>query len=134
MYIAQQIEPSAIYNGYTPTQIKTAYNLPLGGGNGTTITIIDAYDAPTILADFTVFCNQFNLPTPTSSNFEIHKMAEDISSDSGWAQEASLDVEWAHAIAPEAKILLVEAVSNNQVHCLMRSIMPKTVQMSLQSR
>jgi subtilase family serine protease len=114
MYIAQQIEPSAIYNGYTPTQIKTAYNLPLGGGNGTTIAIIDAYDAPTILADFTIFCNQFNLPTPTSSNFEIHKMADNIIPDSGWAREASLDVEWAHAIAPEAKILLVEAVSNNQ--------------------
>ena len=118
MYIAQQIEPFAITSGYTPTQIKTAYNLPSTGGNGTTIAIIDAYDAPTILADFTVFCNQFNLPAPDNSNFEIHKMAETITADSGWAQEASLDVQWAHAIAPEAKILLVEAVSNSQTSLL----------------
>jgi hypothetical protein len=97
--------------GYTPTQIRTAYNLPSSGGEGTTIAIINAYDTPTILEDLTVFCNQFGLPLPTSSNFEIHKMTTNLGTDKGWGQETALDVEWAHAIAPQAKILLVEAAS-----------------------
>ena len=106
-------EPAASYAvaGYSPSQIRTAYNLPSTGGAGTTIAIIDAYDAPTILNDLTVFCSQFGLPPPNAENFEIHKMATTLGTDDGWAQETALDVEWAHAIAPQAKILLVQARS-----------------------
>jgi hypothetical protein len=99
--------------GYSPSQIRAAYNLPSTGGNGT-IAIIDAYDSPTALNDLTVFSNQFALPVPTADNFEVHKMQSTMSTDSGWATETALDVEWAHAIAPQAKILLVEARSPNQ--------------------
>ena len=56
------------------------------------------------------FSNQFGLPT---TNFEKHKMTPNIAVDAGWALEISLDVQWAHAIAPNAKILLVEAQSNS---------------------
>jgi subtilase family serine protease len=96
--------------GLTPAEVKGAYNLPAAGGKGT-IAIIDAYDAPTIEGDLGVFSQAFGLPACTTKNgcFEKHKMAASVAADSGWALEASLDVEWAHAIAPQAKILLVEA-------------------------
>ncbi len=96
--------------GISPDIIKKIYNLPDSGGQGT-IAIIGAYDDSTIEKDLNVFSSQFNLPscTVTNSCFEKHLMAKDTKTNSGWAMETSLDVEWAHAIAPLAKILLVEA-------------------------
>lgn len=96
--------------GFSPDEIKAAYNLPKTGGKGT-IAIIDAYDDPSIENDLAVFDKQFALPSCTSSNgcFEKHKMDSSVKTNTGWAGEIALDVEWAHAIAPKAKILLVEA-------------------------
>ena len=95
----------------TPTQIINAYSLTsTTNGAGTTIAIVDAYDDPTIANDLATFSNNFQLPT---ANFIKHKMAITISTNGGWALEISLDVEWAHAIAPQATILLVEARSNS---------------------
>ena len=93
---------------YSPSQIKTAYNLPATGGSGTTIAIIDAYGDPSINADLTTFSTQYNLP---AANLVIHQMASNLGANTGWAEETALDVEWAHAIAPSATILLVEAKS-----------------------
>lgn len=100
--------------GLAPTQIRSAYNLPAGGGSGT-IAIVDAYNAPNIERDLGTFDAKFNLPACTTANgcFEKHQMRNFTSTDSGWALEMSLDVEWAHAIAPGAKILLVEARSSS---------------------
>jgi subtilase family serine protease len=98
--------------GLSPTQIRAVYNLPENRGSGT-IAIVDAYDDPTAENDLNVFSSQFGLPPITSVNFEKHMMAPDIKTDGGWALEISLDVQWAHAIAPYAKILLVEASSDN---------------------
>jgi hypothetical protein len=95
--------------GLSPSQVRRAYNLPSTGGNGT-IAIIDAYEYPTAQEDFVTFSNQYGLP---STNFETHKMSGANAVDSGWALEAALDVQWAHAIAPDAKILLVQAKSNS---------------------
>ncbi len=96
--------------GMTPTEIKNIYHLPQSGGTGT-IVIVGAYDDATIEADLATFSKQFNLPACTSANgcFTKHPMSSTIKSNSGWALETSLDIEWAHAIAPKAKILLVEA-------------------------
>lgn len=96
--------------GMTPTEIKTVYNLPSTGGTGT-IAIIDAYDDPTMEADLSVFDKMYGLAACTTANgcFTKHKMASSTAANSGWELEESLDVEWAHAIAPKAKILLVEA-------------------------
>jgi subtilase family serine protease len=95
----------------SPSQIISAYNLNSAtGGAGTTIAIIDAYDDPTVAKDLATFSNNFGLP---AANFVEHKMSSRISVNSGWALEISLDVEWAHAIAPSATILLVEARSNS---------------------
>jgi len=98
--------------GLSPTQVKSFYNLPSSGGHGT-IVIIGAYDDKNIEKDLNAFSIQFNLPACTTTNgcFEKHKMASTIKSNSGWASETSLDIEWAHAIAPNAKILLVEATT-----------------------
>ena len=114
------VQPLVSYaaSGYTPDQIKAAYNLPEGGGAGTTIAIIEAYKAPTIQTDLAFFSNRFGLPAPTSDNFEIHPMVSNIGTDTGWSQETSLDVEWAHAIAPDAKILLVQAKSPSMIDLL----------------
>ena len=102
--------PKKTPGGMSPEKIKNAYHLPLSGGSGT-IVIVGAYDDATIESDLAAFSSAFNLPECTSKNgcFEKHVMSSKIKSDAGWNMETSLDVEWAHAIAPNAKILLVEA-------------------------
>lgn len=103
--------PYATISGNEVVNIKTAYNLQgKGDGTGTTIAIIDAYDYPNVAKDLSAFSTAFGLPV---ANLEIHKMASIISANSGWGLEIALDVQWAHAIAPGAKILLVEARSNS---------------------
>src|SRR5262249_52962977 len=81
-----------------------------GDGTGQTIAIVDAYDNPDIATDLHVFDQQFGLPDPP----EFTKVAlNSPQPNADWAGEIALDVEWAHAIAPGAKILLVEARSWN---------------------
>lgn len=96
--------------GMTPEQIKKIYHLPTTGGHGT-IAIIGAYDDKTIEKDLNTFSKQFYLPACTESNGCFHKqlIGGGTKTDAGWALETSLDVEWSHAIAPKAKILLVAA-------------------------
>jgi len=105
--------------GMTPSQIKNIYNLPATGGKGT-IVIVGAYDDTTIENDLAVFDKVFNLPDCTTKNgcFTKHKMSSSVKADSGWAMETSLDIEWAHAIAPKAKILLVEATTPSGANLL----------------
>ena len=105
--------------GITPDEIKKVYNLPTSGGKGT-IAIIDAYDAPSIEKDLADFSSQFNLTACTITNkcLEKHLMSSKIKPDSGWALETTLDVEWAHAIAPNAKILLIEATTPSGANLL----------------
>ena len=105
--------------GMSPDQVKAAYNLPASGGHGT-IAIVGAYDDFTIENDLNVFSKTFNLPECTTTNgcFEKHKMSGLVKANSGWAMETSLDVEWAHAIAPKAKILLVEAQSGSEANLI----------------
>ena len=105
--------------GYTPSQIRKAYGfdqLSLSGnvaadGSGQTIAIVDAYNDPNISADLNTFDNQFGLPSAKLKVVNQSGGSALPSTDSGWAGEISLDVEWAHAIAPAADILLVEANS-----------------------
>jgi len=101
--------------GETPASIRAVYNLPSGGGSGT-IAIVDAFDYPTAENDLGVFSSQFSLPACTTANGCFRKVYASGSkprSNCGWAQEAALDIEWAHAMAPSAKIVLVEAATNS---------------------
>ena len=97
-------------SGLTPEIIKKIYHLPETGGKGT-IAIIGAYNNSLIENDLGFFSKQFNLPACTIKNgcLEKHKLSAKNIINTNWSIETSLDVEWAHAIAPNAKILLVEA-------------------------
>jgi subtilase family serine protease len=105
--------------GLTPDNAHTLYGYPLAmanGGKGETIAVVDAYDDPNIETDLGIFDAQYGLPACTAANGCFTKVYAGGSAppvNSGWAIEMSLDVEWAHAMAPQAKILLVEAASNN---------------------
>jgi subtilase family serine protease len=103
---------TSIPTGLSPTQIRGAYGLPSTGGSGT-IAIIDAYDNPNAQNDLDVFSTQFGLPLTSTGYFTKYKMSSSVPADTGWGLEIALDIQWAHAIAPEAKILLVEAASNS---------------------
>ncbi len=97
--------------GYNPSQIRHAYGfdqLPQKG-SGQTIAIIDAYGNPYIQSDTDTFSKQFGLPTTQVK--VLYPQGKPKRIDSGWALETSLDVEWAHAIAPGATILLVVSKS-----------------------
>ena len=101
---------------YEPRQIRMAYNVPGGlSGAGRSITIIDAFQSPTIGADLAAFSKIFDLARPKLRIIAPQGLTPFNSNDPdqvGWAGEISLDVEWAHAIAPSAKINLVLARSD----------------------
>ncbi|MFL6447373.1 MAG: protease pro-enzyme activation domain-containing protein [Bryobacteraceae bacterium] len=97
--------------GYTPPEIWNAYNLTglyKAGfdGTGQTIVIIDWCGSPTIQDDANTFSAMFGLPPLTSSNFHIYYPST-VPTCGRPDVEINLDVEWAHAIAPGAKIALV---------------------------
>ena len=111
--------------GLSPTQILNAYGWPKqsSSGTGETIAIVDAKDDPNAEADLAVFDRTYGLPPCTGANGCFTKV--DASggtnyppSNVGWDFEISLDIEWAHAVAPGAKILLVEAQSESLAHLL----------------
>jgi len=106
--------------GLTPVQMKAAYGFSTSStaGAGMTIAIVDAYDLPTAENDLNVFSAKFGLPACTTVNGCFKKVNQTGGTkypryNAGWGLEIALDIEWAHAIAPGAKILLVEASSNS---------------------
>jgi hypothetical protein len=121
-------DASAAPVGYTPQQVQQAYDFNLvqfsngtvGTGSGQTIAIVDAFDDPGIANDLHAFDQQFGLSDPTltvvnQTGTEVNPNVPSTvppTDKSGKAEkEESLDVEWAHALAPQANILLIEANS-----------------------
>ena len=116
-----------ILPGYTPQQIKQVYKINeiIGGtGKGQIIAIVNAYGYPSLINDLSVFSQQFNLPIPKvvtsldsltqekgKFNIMIHSMAQNVQINNKWILEQSLDIQWAHAIAPDATILVVQAIN-----------------------
>ncbi|HUO08925.1 MAG TPA: proprotein convertase P-domain-containing protein [Phycisphaerae bacterium] len=113
-------------SGLSPAQILHAYGFDQvpwalsNGGAGQTIAIVDAYDDPNAFSDLQQFDAQFGLPDPPS----FKRVAQDGSTNyppkdpagagnGSWELEESLDVEWAHAIAPAASIVLIETNDNS---------------------
>ncbi len=114
-------KPMVTPSGFSPQTIRSAYGLASTGGSGT-IVIVDAYNDIYALADFNAFAAQFGLPQETSTNVTastnkvfqvVYAQGSKPRNNSGWSQEESLDIEWAHAMAPNAKIVLVEAANNS---------------------
>jgi subtilase family serine protease len=104
---------------YSPRQLQAAYDLdPLfrsgDDGRGETIVIVDCFGSPTIAADLATFDRAFRLPAPPSLTVVTPAGSIPPWDPSGegpmisWGVETSLDVEYAHAMAPGARIVLVE--------------------------
>jgi subtilase family serine protease len=120
--------PSSPFLGYSPAQIRHAYGFDqlAADGTGQTIAIVDAYDAPNVFNDLNTFDGSYSI---NGGSQTLRQQYGDASTfltkvnqtggtaypapNTGWAQEISLDVQWAHVIAPAAKILLVEANSSS---------------------
>jgi subtilase family serine protease len=110
-------ENSELGCGYTPAEIRTAYNLNAlykegFDGTGQTIVILDWCGSPTITADANAFSTKFGLPALTSANFQIIQTPVP-STCAAPDPEINIDVEWAHAIAPGANIVLIVPPSAN---------------------
>jgi subtilase family serine protease len=112
---------------YGPDQIRAAYDIQSvldGGTTGAdqTIVIVDAFQSPTIQKDLAAFDAIWNIPAPPSFNIIAPDGLTpfDVTSPNqvGWSAEISLDVEWAHAVAPGANIDLVLAKSNDDADIL----------------
>ena len=132
----EEIAPGPSYFYETPASLGCVYRLtsvssaqigcnptdptllnPSGGAKA--IAIVDAYDYPTAFSDLQMFSAQFGLPAPTTANFHVvHATGTLPKADSGWSLEAALDIEWAHAMAPQANIYLIESASNSFVDLL----------------
>ena len=125
-------------SGYTPAEIRMAYGLNnirvssvAGDGSGQTIAIVDAYDDPDLIdtgpgfssSDLAKFDQKFGLPDPPSfiklSEYDSSAKLPGVdpagpaNAQGNWEVEEALDVEWAHAIAPGASIVLIECNSSD---------------------
>jgi subtilase family serine protease len=110
--------------GYSPQQIRRAYEIDRlrFDGAGETIAIVSAYDAPTVGNDLQFFSRRYNLPLPREAGrssctatstrhpcFERIALADALTYQEEWALDSTMAVEWAHAVAPRADIVLVLA-------------------------
>jgi subtilase family serine protease len=127
----EELESRTLLTVFSPVQISTAYGFnaisftsgttkTTGDGSGQTIAIVDAYWDPSIQTDISRFSSQWGLPqldgVGTDGTFkQVYPGAsQPPTSPSGddWTLETALDVEWAHAMAPKANIVLVTAQSD----------------------
>ncbi len=124
----EQLEPRLLFSapdGLSPADIRQAYGIDsvsfgsiAGTGAGQTIAIVTAYNDPYILADLRAFDRQFNLPDPPKFTVIGQDGTTTLPGPdpdgpgNSWVLETSMDVEWAHAVAPNANILLIEANSS----------------------
>ena len=109
--------------GYQPSDWQTAYGLNTLyqhglDGTGTTVAIVDAFGSTTIQNDLATFSGVYGLP---AANLTVvgTATASPFSTDpnlAGWAEETTLDVEWVHAIAPGAKIVLFVSPDDSDVN------------------
>jgi subtilase family serine protease len=115
-----RLDDRCLPSSLTPAQVSQAYGLGAitfssggqvvkGDGSGETIAIVDAYHDPYLSSDLRTFDQRFGLNDPALA--QVNLAGGRV--DSGWAQEEALDVEWAHAIAPGANIVVVEAKSSS---------------------
>ncbi len=121
--VAEPLAGTANPSGFSPAQIRTAYgfnqiffqnNTIVGDGTGQTIAIVNAHHTPNAASDLAAFSAYYGLPNaPSFVQVDQNGGTDYTTSVSGWALETALDVQWAHALAPGANILLVEANTAN---------------------
>ncbi len=112
------MKPFAGGQGYGPSDIESAYNLPTTGGNGKIVAIVDAYDYPSAEQDLASYRSAAGLPACTTANGCFKRVAGDGSTNypgtdgqgcNGWNGEEALDLDMVSAACPDCHILLVEA-------------------------
>ncbi|MFO0952938.1 MAG: S53 family peptidase [Isosphaeraceae bacterium] len=113
VHLGKHPGPALAQAGFNVAQVRHAYGVDKLGldGQGQVIAVVTAMDAPFILKDLRAFDRANGLPDPPF--LKIVPRTGTPAFDAGWAEEATLDVEWSHAIAPRATILLVEAASSS---------------------
>jgi subtilase family serine protease len=121
IYFGNVYDQGSLACAYNASQMQAVYGLPAvykAGfkGEGQTIVIVDAFGSPTLMSDANEFNKLNNLPLFTSSTLKIvdsdgQPLA--IPQSGNWVGETSIDVEWAHAIAPAAKIVVVTTPSED---------------------
>jgi subtilase family serine protease len=114
--------------GLTPAEMRQAYGFSgftvsvagrtvVGDGSGQTIAVVTAFLTQHLSQDLRTFDEMFGLPNRAAGGKALLTIANPQGAstvNAGWNQETALDVEWAHAIAPGARILLVEAKSQSE--------------------
>ncbi len=134
---AAGVGPLTLVQHYeTPTSIGHVYKVP--GTNGTgipvfasgtggvqkggwgTIAIVDAYDNPYAASEIATFDSFWGIPAASFSQVYANGNGDCTTPpfNAGWGLEESLDIEWAHVLAPKANIVLVEACSNSYTDLL----------------
>lgn len=107
---------------YVPSQLRSAYDVPSDvTGTGQTIVIIAGYQNPVVQGDLALFDTAFGLPTASLDVIAPDGTTPFNPTDPiqfGWAVEESSDVEWAHAIAPDAHLILVEGKTGSDADIL----------------
>ncbi|HEU5379973.1 MAG TPA: S53 family peptidase [Ktedonobacteraceae bacterium] len=105
--------------GLNPSDLQSAYKLPSStAGSGQTVAIVDAFDDPNAESDLATYRAQFGIPACTTANGCFRKVNQSGGtrpprSNTGWAEEISLDLDMVSAICPRCHILLVEASSSS---------------------
>jgi hypothetical protein len=116
-----EIEPgysgSGVGGGYSPANLRSAYNLPsTSGGSGQTVAVVDAYNDPNAESDLAAYRSYYGLPACGSGCFTKINQTGGTSypeSEPHWAVEISLDLDMVSAACPNCHILLVEATTNS---------------------
>lgn len=116
---AQPFTTTAPPQGYGPAELRSAYNVPaVSLAAPRTVAVVVAFDAPSLEADLGTYRAKFGLPACTTANGCFQKVNQTGAAsplpavNTGWAQEASLDVDMVSAACPGCKILVVEANSD----------------------
>jgi subtilase family serine protease len=106
------LSPAQVRHAYGFDQISFSNGAVKGDGSGQTIAIVDAYDQPNLAGNLATFDATYGIAAPPNFT-KVNQTGGTAlpAARASWGLEESLDVEWAHAIAPGARIVLVEANS-----------------------
>jgi subtilase family serine protease len=108
------LRPGVMPLGYSPSDLRSAYDIPDAGGNGVTVAIVDAYAYPTVAHDVAAYRSAYKLPPCQTSTHCLRIVGQSggappKKADANWDGEQSLDLDMVSAVCPHCRILLVEA-------------------------
>jgi len=109
------LEGSGELGGYDPQDLRSAYDIPSGGGSGITVAVVDAFGYPAAESDLAKYRSKYGLPACTKASGcfkKVNQVGEEgkyPAAEPGWEEESGLDLDMVSAACPECKIMLVEA-------------------------